>query len=510
MIINRTGAKSWTNRHETFTQRIDNLYDLANNNSGNILADYNDATLGIQGIIQEAMDLNKHLRVLGGEWSWSKIAATDGILLNTKPLNLSFTISQNNISPKYAKSHDDLYFAQCGVSVKELSDRLRNRNRSLKTTGASNGQTIVGAMSTGTHGAAIDIGAVPDFVVGLHIIVSPSRHVWLERKTYAVVSDAFVKNINAVLIQDDGLFNAALVSFGSFGFIHGVMIETVPLFLYQSFRIKVAMDNNLYSLMENLNFANTGVSLPNGSERPYHFQTLINQYDTSNEAYVTVMYKRNYPGQPYTPPSAKPGLGPGDDAPTFIGTITQALPGLVPGIVNALIKKSYAPYNDVWGTHGEIFTNTDTHGKVLSSAIGVPLSQVNLVRQLLLDLNKTKGPFVGVLAFRFVKGTQATLGFTRFPETCVIELDSVFSNESYRFYDSVWNELYKQNIQFTFHWGKLLQLDASKVRNMYTDKNVDDWINARKAIMQSDACMRVFTNEVMQEWGLDILPPVIA
>ena len=65
MIISHTGNKSWTNRHETFTQTIENLYDLANNDSGDVLADYNDATQSIQIIIQEAIDSNKQLRVLG-------------------------------------------------------------------------------------------------------------------------------------------------------------------------------------------------------------------------------------------------------------------------------------------------------------------------------------------------------------------------------------------------------------------------------------------------------------
>src|SRR3972149_7610302 len=115
MIISRTGNKEWTNRHETFTQTIDNLYDLANDNTGNVLNDYNDTTKGIQGILQEAIDAKKTLRVLGGEWSWTKIAVTDGILLNSKPLNLTFSIGQNNLSAAYPLKPEDLYFAQCGV-----------------------------------------------------------------------------------------------------------------------------------------------------------------------------------------------------------------------------------------------------------------------------------------------------------------------------------------------------------------------------------------------------------
>ncbi|HKR03126.1 MAG TPA: FAD-binding protein [Bacteroidia bacterium] len=502
MIINRTGKKQWTNRHETFTQNIDNLYNLADDNTGNTLNDYNDATTGIQGIIKEAIDANKHLRAMGGEWSWTKIAATDGILLNTKPLNITFRISQNNVSPSYAKTPDDLYFSQCGVSVKELNDRLRIRNRSLKTSGASNGQTIAGALSTGTHGSAIDIGAIPEFVVGLHIIVSPTRHVWLERSSYPVVSDTFKDNIHAELIRNDDLFNAALVSFGSFGFIHGVMIETDPLFLYEAHRIRLPLDNKLYQLMETLDFTNS--ALPHGSERPYHFQVLINQFDTSNQAYTTVMYKRPF-DPAYTPPSVSvPGIVPGDDAPTFIGTITQALPALVPIVVNKLIPTAYKPFSNVLGTHGEMFSNTDTHGKVLSAAIGIPLDQVTKVRELFLSLNKSVAPFAGVIAFRYVKGTKATLGFTRFDKTCIIELDGVFSSATNNFYLQLWGSLDALNIPYTFHWGKILELNPQRIRKMYGN-NIDKWIAARNQLMNDGKAIRAFNNDLLKEWGLDTI-----
>jgi hypothetical protein len=504
MKIIKTGKKEWTNRHETFTQDISNLYDLANRDSGDVLADYNDSTLGIQSIIQEAIDSGQTLRILGGEWSFTKVAATEGILLNTKPLNLSFRVNAGNLSTSYAKSPEDLYFAQCGVSVQELSVRLKKRNRSLKTSGASNGQTIAGALSTGTHGSAIDVGSIPEFVTGLHIIVSPSRHVWLERETYPVVSDSFADSLNAELVRNDDIFNAALVSFGSFGFIHGVMIETDPLFLYECYRIQRNQDNELYNLMETLDFTNTTFQLPHNSERPYHFQTLINQYNSINGDYVTIMYKRPYRTD-YTVPSSTNAIAPGDDTPTFIGMLTQEIPSAVPGIVNSIVNLTLKSYDNVIGTHSEIFTNTDVHGRVLSSAIGIPLNEVNHVKEIFLKLNEDHGPFCGIMAFRYVKGTKATLGFTRFETTCIFELDSVFSDASYKFYNLFWQELYNQNIPFTFHWGKLLEINSTQLRKMYGDQNVDLWIKSRNELMKDSSSMRVFTNELMRQWGLDTI-----
>lgn len=501
MIIHRTGTTQWTNRHETFIQPIADLYDLGNRNSGDVLADYNDTTRGIQTIIQEAIDTGRELRALGGEWSWTKIAATDGILLNTKPLNLSFRIGQQNLLPTYTQPAEALYFAQCGVSVKELNDRLRKHQRSLRTTGASNGQTIIGAMSTGTHGAAVDVGSIPDYVVGLHIITSPDKHIWLERLSYPVVSDAFAAKLNTEIIRDDDLFNAAVVSFGSFGFIHGVMLETDPLFLYDAYRVKLPADDALFKLMEGLDFTNS--ALPHGDERPYHFQVLINPYDEKNEAYITAMYKRPFDPAYKPPPPFKPGLGPGDDAPTFIGILTSLVPAVVPVMVNKLIAASYAPYGKITGTHADFFTNTDTHGKVMSMAFGIPASEVRRVTNLLLNLNKTQGPFAGVIAYRFVKGTKATLGFTRFPATCIVELDGVFSGPTNNFYRACWKALIEENIPHSFHWGKIFDADRSHIRHMYTDEAVNKWLLARKTILSDAATRKVFTNALLRKWQLD-------
>ena len=209
-----TNQKAWTNRHETVHQSIDNLLDIANGETDNLLNDYNAMTRAIQDLIHKALTEQKKLKPLGGGWSFSEVTCTEGWLLNTKLMNLLFELrNPNNVSGNYQGDRNNLLFAQCGNSMQELNNYLRGNLRSLKTSGASNGQTIVGAFSTCTHGSAIDFGSTPDFIVGLHIIVSPDQHFWLERATYPVVSDAFVERLQTKLIRDDDMFNAALVRF---------------------------------------------------------------------------------------------------------------------------------------------------------------------------------------------------------------------------------------------------------------------------------------------------------
>jgi hypothetical protein len=492
-----SGDKIWINRHETVAQPVDNIYSIINGDTGNVLNDYNATTLAIQGLIGKAINSGKTLRALGGCWSFSDVAATDGWLVNTMGLNMLFTISLKSISDQYTGNRNQLLLAQCGNSVQELNRYLESNSKSLKTSGASNGQTISGAIATGTHGAAYIFGATQDFVVGLHVIVSADRHVWLERESYPVVSDSLLSNLKTEVIRDDAIFNAALVSIGSFGFIHGVLIETEEKYLLEGYRQMIPYNDALKHLMETLDFTNA--PLPHGSEPPFHFQVLINQYDMRAGAYVTSMYKRLFTDH-YTPPSSDPNkAGPGDDVPAFIGKLTDFIPDTIPLLVNNLIKIECVPGN--WmGTTGEIFSNTDTRGKVLSTAMGIPVSYVNQVNDILVRLNSAN-PFPGVFAYRYVKQSQATLAFTRFEPTCVVELDGVQSDLTWNFYRSVWDELLGQGIPYTFHWGKINNLDDQKVKNIFQDGR-DLWVQARNNLLPAET-LKVFSSPALKNLGLD-------
>jgi FAD/FMN-containing dehydrogenase len=97
------------------------------------------------------------------------------------------------------------------MSILQIKEKLESSGRSLKASGASNGQSIAGATATGTHGAAYNVGAVHDAIVGLHVIVGPARHVWIEKKSNPIASDEFI-NCGAEKISDDDFFNAVVVS----------------------------------------------------------------------------------------------------------------------------------------------------------------------------------------------------------------------------------------------------------------------------------------------------------
>jgi len=69
--------------------------------------------------------------------------------------------------------------------------------------------------------------------VGLNLIVGPNPNdiVYLEPHSKPALNGTFHNKIEARIVRNDDLFNAALVGLGSFGFIHGVVIEAEDRYL---------------------------------------------------------------------------------------------------------------------------------------------------------------------------------------------------------------------------------------------------------------------------------------
>lgn len=179
---------TWENGHEnfvhTFKKNASFKLSIPSAQSPN---PYRDTTKNFQWLIQYAVENNLPLRAMGNGWSFSEVAVCEGGLVDTKALRLTFNLKNSFLAPEYLQkgnSATNLFFAECGISVLDLDEKLEqdsNPKRSLRASGASNGQTIAGCTSTGTHGSAFNVGAVHDSIVGLHIITGPDSHVWLEK-----------------------------------------------------------------------------------------------------------------------------------------------------------------------------------------------------------------------------------------------------------------------------------------------------------------------------------------
>ncbi len=525
--LEKLAITKWENGHQNFrhTFKKGASFKITIPNSPlNSTEKYRATTNNFMWLIRHAIDNSISLRPIGSGWSFTEIAVCDGGVVDTKSLRLSFALKNSFVAPEYlaaGKTSADLFFVQCGMSILQLNEKLEVEainKRSIKASGASNGQSVAGATSTGTHGSAFRVGAVHDSIVGLHMIVGPERHVWLEKKSNPVASDEFIQWLGAEKISDDDMFNAAVVSFGSFGFIHGILIETEPIYLLEEQRADdMTYDDALIKAMNHLDFTDLAIKLPfppdSQDKQLYHFEVLINPHqfepnDKSKGVYLKTMYKvpyrTDYPKRERDSKGFTYGENTLGVVQTIIDTLGPSLSDLlVPALVNKLFPLAFKASGDATGTIGETFNNTKFRGKAGSAAIGVDIKDSTRVLEIIIAANK-QSAFPGGLALRYVKGTSALLGFTRFEKTCILELDGVDSGLSRKFYQAIWDKLDQENIPYTLHWGKFnFNLTPERIRKMYGDAAVDKWIACRHALLD-DQSRKVFCNKIMGQWGLDV------
>jgi L-gulonolactone oxidase len=105
-----------------------------------------------------------------------------------------------------------------GFSLREVNQLLFSHGLALPSLGSIDQQNIVGALTTGTHGASPHYGNVASFVIALEIIDGTGR-VW---------------QVSAKKYPD--IFYAALVSLGSLGIITQLTIQAVPRFFLKESR----------------------------------------------------------------------------------------------------------------------------------------------------------------------------------------------------------------------------------------------------------------------------------
>lgn len=491
----------WINKHQNVVQAFERLYSVSNppRPVTDFFGDLRLTVAALQGLVGDAIRDKVTLRAIGGGWSLSAAAVTNHRLIDTLALNWAFPSDATSVAAAYQGDPMRLIYLQCGVSVREAHDILAGQPMplALKTCGASDGQTMAGAIATGTHGSRFRFGAMPDYVVGMHLITGPDRAIWLERASRPVLSDGLIAALGAQPVRDDTLFNAALVSFGSFGIIHGLMIETDPLYLLEVSRWRAAIDERLKGVMRTLDF--TGLDMPDKSKEPFHFEVVINPHDTGRGAYVTAMYDRPYRNDYPRPPVSPGGLGPGDDVLGVMGKISDRLPKLVGKLVNLVVPSEYPLYKKVLGTPAEVFFSNTDFQKAMSAEIGIALEDAARVLDLLLATPEVKD-YPGLLAFRWVKGSKAPLAFTRFATTCTIELPAAFADRTMNYYNAVWQALERANIPYTLHWGQLNNFTPERVRRMY-GAAVDEWVASRNRLLDPQA-RAVFSSPFLRQCGL--------
>lgn len=493
----------WTNAHHNVSFTVPHYYDVWNRGetgpvSANPYDNWKNGLANLKSILAEAEKTDSPVRAAGSRWSLSQVLCSKGFLVNTQPLDIAFIGLPKSFAPAEDKP-GRLVVTQCGTNINQLNRWLFDKNLALRTCGASDGQTFAGAMSTGTHGGAIKLGSVQDYVLGIHILTSSTESVWLEGSTPILTDEAVEKFCGEGVRRenDNTILRAALVSFGSFGIIHSILFRADPLYKLELYQDYFPLDVIKRCLANPKDLSPLGWKKPN----PDHVEFIVNPYKTGSVV-ARVMYKVDMESF-----IGKPILDLGIDLIEVLGEIADIMPKAVPGIMRLIDKQFKERYPKVSGDlryPGNIFTGDQSgfRGKGVSMEIGVPQADSTKALDIVLDVARTE-VLPGAIGIRYIAKSEALLSMAKFDPTCTIEIQAAFSDRARTYYNVLWKRLEAEHIPYTFHWGQMNNLDEEKVKDKWGPGAVKKWIESRHAILKNKDERDRFANDFLITCGLN-------
>jgi FAD binding domain/Ig-like domain from next to BRCA1 gene/PASTA domain len=182
---------------------------------------------GLVAVVREAEAVQQQVHAFGSRWSFSDCALTGGRVVDTAALSRPVQTVQAALR---SQQSPPLFHVEAGIQIDDLSAALDRLGLALETMGGASGQSLAGAISTGTHGGDKFLPPLADSVLALHLVgVGGTQH-WIEPSDgitdpvllrQHVVPDVEPQNI----VYDDATFNACLVSLGCMGIIYAVVLR---------------------------------------------------------------------------------------------------------------------------------------------------------------------------------------------------------------------------------------------------------------------------------------------
>jgi len=512
--------------------------------------DFRGGLQALINIVALAQTDGKRLRAYGFKSSLTDVLYTNEYMVHTwdltytqigmpaPPPPLTTTATEDPISyvtEAYGNKKDRLVFVQGGVHMKPLNQALMKAGLALPTSTATDGHQFVGVVSTGSHGSDVMVGATQDFVKAIHLVI-PGEHVLIQRATDLVVTEAYATYLgNARLISDDDMFNAALVSFGSFGLIHGMLFEAEPLYRLkmQSKTMNYKDVKGALSTMDVSSLGFDGVTT-----LPFHFEITVNTFRRNRRGcFVRIMEKEplseaelsrlRKPADAYFDDSDAAQIASfqqnaveTDMYTAFEKAVTpfmglSKLPkkllyglGFQVVLVNFFDTRRRKPVTKYPAEFFQAFNGAASFTQYpvggTGMEIGVPVERAGEVVDLIIEIME-QDPIAAPIAVRYVKATAATLGFTKYNITATIELPGPYGRVLFRnthtVHQMIFDALVERNIPHTFHWGQHFPNHQEWVARSYGTDALESFRTQRDTLLGTVG-REMFANDIMEKIGI--------
>jgi hypothetical protein len=499
-VVDLGQAGPWENYHKTGTSRLKARFALRSGDAERGRDELAQAALAVREWLLKAQLAGVPVRPVGGAWSLSNIQLVqDGWMLNTRRFNRCFRLAPADFERPESVDAGAFMLLECGVQVDEVNDKLEEMGRSLSTTGASNGQTFPGACATATHGSVLSAGGMQQHVRAVQV-VTPGGAWWIEPAA-GLMGPQFVRDTGSTLLRDDDAFAAALVAVGSLGIVTAMVIEAEPIYLVRPYLKLIDFSRADLEALQRGDFR----AFSEAKGLKGHDPLFVMVITTPNKPFGGKAVARFLYKFPYTPPYKRPRpaeLGAGYDAQTMLSWALRNFPWARGWILQTIMRLAVGKgiTDEVYGTWGESLESPRPLASSFSAALFCDRDRlVPTLEALCAAFNRAGGSTAVTL--RFVKGGHGLLSPARWENSVAIDCDGPGGPRTRDAYLRTMDELERQGVPHTLHWGKINNLTPARVAADY-GQDLARWLAVRDRLLPTPTDRRLFATEELRRFGL--------
>jgi len=294
--------------------------------------------------VRLAEEAGRTVRAFGDGHSFSSVAVTGDMMIRSHAF--ARPLSMIGLKDDVEASH--LVHVEAGIRIRDLVKYLRSLPHplGLPNMGGYDGQAIIGAIATGTHGSGHTLGPLADMVRSVTIVAGGGK-VYRVEPTQGISDPAQVPP-DITLVQDDQWFHSVVVGMGCMGVIYSIVIEVVDDYVLVEDRrlnrwpVAKTLLNTDHNVFKNFR----------------HQEMLVNPYKVDGENKVLVTARRVRKNEPMSKSASReaPWMVLANGISGFAQQAIQALfvsspekiPSILDGGLAALRGTFVAPYNNVF------------------------------------------------------------------------------------------------------------------------------------------------------------------
>jgi L-gulono-1,4-lactone dehydrogenase len=454
-------------------------------------------------IINRAENENRKVRAVGSGHSFSDVALTDDFLIDTHGLNKVLTLDAETLKADAHRS--TLVEVECGIRIVDLNEALDRMGLALPNMGGHTAQTIVGALSTSTHGSGLSLESLAGFVRSIVLAGSEGKVYRIERSDGLTDPDKFrSKNNDIELRQDDDWFNSVVVSLGCMGVVYSVTLEVREKHWLSEARIVSS-------------WAMVKADLLNGEvlQKNLHYEVLVNPYKLNGD-YTCLVTTRNEIPEPRNPSPEKANRSPLSVGFSFLprpliklfGKLESFKLRLLPGSAPRTIENSIKALEDqdyVGKSYKVLDLGAPNYVDGYSSELALALddrSHIAAVEKIIeiADRNRVNKKSYHTVPFslRFVAKHDLYLSMMYGRDTCMIEVPMIDPTTGGM---QILKDIEEALIELGArpHWGQINYLEGGidLIRRIYP--KLDKWLAVRRILNSRGT----FNNSFSQRCGFD-------